>query len=189
MSGMSRTIRLCTVLALSAAGIMVPAFGQSHPTSSGTLSVQLQNGSGLQMVLYTDPSGVSLGNSGTSSATLAFGNVGAYGTLNSNVTRVNGASSFTVSTPFDVNVQVSGISSTSYTLTASLASAAPTGVTIQVDSVSLTTSSQSIQTNGSYGSNVSHTLSAVILTAASGSGGPTTGTQLTSTINFVATSN
>jgi hypothetical protein len=175
-------------LALVAAGVAV-ANAQSHPTSAGSLSVQLQNGSGLQMVLYSDPSGVSLGNSGTSSASLGFGNVAAYGTLNSNVTRTNGSSSFTVSTPFDVNVQVSGVSSSNYTLTASLASAAPTGVTLQIDTVTLTTSSQSIQTNGSYGNNVSHTFSAVVSTAGSGSGGPTTGTQLTSTVNFVATAN
>jgi hypothetical protein len=183
-----KTIRALALLAMGALQVSLLS-AQTHPTANGSLTVQLQNGSGLQMVLYSDPSGVSLGNSGTANATLAFGNVAAYGTLNSNVTRSNGTNSFTVSTPFDVNVQVSGIASTSYTLSASLASAAPTGVTLQVDSVSLSTSSQSVQTNGTYGSNVSHTLSAVILTAASGSGGPTTGTQLTSTINFVATAN
>lgn len=188
---MSRSLNKIRILA--AAGLVAICTGslpaQTHPTASGSLAVQLQNGSGLLMVLFSDPSGVTLGNSGTSAASLAFGTVGAYGTLGANITRVNGSSSFTVSTPFDINVQISGITSSSYTLTAALASAAPTGVTIQVDSVSLTTTSQSVQTNGSYGSNVSHTLSAVILTAASGSGGPTTGTQLTSTINFVATAN
>jgi len=182
------TYRTMIALALAATAIAA-ARAQSHPTSSGSLSVQLQNGSGLQMVLYTDPSGVSLGNSGTSSASLGFGNVSAYGTLNANVTRTIGTSTFTVSTPFDVNVQVSGVSSGNYTLTASLASAAPTGVTLQIDSVTLTTSSQSVQTNGSYGNNVSHTFSAVVSTAGSGSGGPATGTQLTSTVNFVATAN
>ena len=177
-----RKHRELILLALLAAAT-APLRAQSHPTSAGSLSVQLQNGSGLQMVLYSDPSGVSLGNSGTSSASLGFGNVAAYGTLNANVTRTNGSSTFTVSTPFDVNVQVSGVSSANYTLTASLASAAPTGVTLQIDTVTLTTSSQSIQTNGSYGNNVSHTFSAVVSTAGSGSGGPTTGTQLTSTVN------
>lgn len=185
---LKKPIRLLALLAIATTAA-VGLSAQTHPTASGSLSVQLQNGSGLQMVLYSDPSGVTLGNSGTSNASLAFGNVAAYGTLATNVTRTNGTNSFTVSTPFDINVEASGLSSTSYTLSATLSSANPTGVTLQVDSVSLTTTSQSVQTTGTYGTNVSHTLSAVILTAAYGSGGPTTGTQLTSTINFVATAN
>jgi len=183
---LNKPIRLLALLAIAATGALGIS-AQTHPTASGSLSVQLQNGSGLQMVLYSDPSGVTLGNSGTSSASLAFGNVAAYGTLATNVTRTNGTNSFTVSTPFDINVQASGLSSTSYALSATLSSAAPTGVTLQLDTVTLTTTSQTLPNSGSYGTNVSHTLSAVILTAASGSGGPTTGTQLTSTINLVAT--
>ena len=183
---LKKPIRLLALLALAALG---PAFALAQTTASGSLAVQLQNGSGLQMVLYSDPSGVTLGNSGTAAASLNFGNVSAYGSLGANVTRTNKSGSFTVSTPFDINVQVSGLASTSYTLSASLASTAPTGITLQVDAVSLTTTSQSIQTNGTYGTNVSHSLSAVVLTTAYGSGGPQTGTQLTSTINFVATAN
>ena len=176
------------MLALAAASVAM-ASAQSHPSANGSLTVLLQNGSGLQMILYSDPSGVTLGNAGTSAASLGFGTVGAYGSLATNVTRTNGASSFTVSTPFDINVQANGLTSTSYTLSASLASAAPTGVTLQLDSVTLTTTSQTIQASQGYGSNISHTLSAIVSTAASGSGGPTTGTQLTSTIDFVATAN
>lgn len=187
MKILTERIRALAAIALLAIG-WVPLRAQTHPTANGSLSVQLQNGSGLQMVLNSDPSGVALGNSGTASASLAFGTVGAYGALSPNVTRVNGASSFTVSTPFDVNVLVSGISSSSYTLGAALSVLTP-GVSFQVDSVTLTTSSQSIQTNAAYGTNVSHTLSAVISTAASGSGGPTTGTQLSAIISFVATAN
>lgn len=186
------SIRVQFVGVLMAAGLALasaaPARAQ-NPTGSGTLNVTLQNGSGLQMLLNSDPSGVTLGNSGTSSATLSFGTVGAYGTLATNVTRTSQTSTFTVSTLFDINVQDSGVTSSNYTLSASLTAAAPTGVTVELDSVTLTTTSQSISTSNSYGTNVQHTLSAVISTAASGSGGPTTGTQLTSTINLVATSN
>jgi hypothetical protein len=160
-----------------------------HPTASGSLVVQLQNGSGLQMVFQTDPSGVVLGNAGTAAATLGFGSISAYGTAGSGITKINGSTTFTVSTLFDINVQQSGLTSTSYTLSASLSGAAPTGITYQIDSVALSTSSQSIQTNGVYGNNISHTFNAIVSTAASGSGGPTTGTQLTSTINFTATAN
>lgn len=162
---------------------------QAANTSSGTLNVVLQNGSGLQMVLNTDASGVTLGNAGTSSATLGFGTVGAYGTLATNVTRTNQTNTFTISTFFDADVSESGLSSSGYTLAASLSSTAPTGLTVQIDSVTLSTTSATISTSGSYSTNVRHTLSVVVSTAASGSGGPTTGTQLTSTINLVATSN
>ena len=158
-------------------------------TSSGTLNVVLQNGSGLQMVLNSDSSGVTLGNAGTSSATMGFGTVGAYGTLATNVTRTNQTNSFTISTFFDANVSESGLSSSGYTLAASLSSTAPAGLTVQIDSVTLSTTSATISTSGAYDTNVRHTLSVVVSTAASGSGGPTTGAQLTSTINLVATSN
>jgi hypothetical protein len=179
--------QLGILAALLAAGTSAALAAQT--SSSGTLNVVLQNGTGLQMVLNSDSSGVTLGNAGTSSATLGFGTVGAYGTPATNVTRTNQTSTFTVSTFFDVEVAESGLSSTSYTLAASLSSTAPTGLTVQVDSVTLSTTSATISTSGSYSTNVRHTLSVVVSTAASGSGGPTTGTQLSSTINLVATSN
>jgi hypothetical protein len=158
-------------------------------TSVGTLNVELQNGSGLQLVFQSDSSGVTLGNPGTAVSTLAFGTVSEYGALGANISRTTGTSNFTVSTPFDVSVEQSGTNSASYTLSAALAAAAPAGITFQVDSVTLSTSSQTISTTNSYGGNVAHTLSAVVSTSASGAGGPTTGTQLTSTINFTATAN
>lgn len=177
---------LALLLLMAVTGVMAAA-GQT--TSVGTLNVELQNGSGLQLVFQTDASGVTLGNPGTAASTLAFGTVSEYGALGANIARTVGTSTFTISTPFDVNVQESGTSSASYTLAAALASAAPTGITFQVDSVTLSTSSQTISTTSSYGGNVAHTLSAVVSTSASGAGGPTTGTQLTSTIDFTATAN
>ena len=142
------------------------------------------------MVLNSDSNGITLTNGGTSAATLAFGTVGAYGSLPTNVTRTNQTSTFTISTYFDVNVH----GQRHYQLELHACplrspAAAPTGVTIQLGSVTLTTTSQNISTTNAYGTNVQQTLSAVISTAASGSGGPTTGTQLTDTINLVATSN
>lgn len=156
---------------------------KAQVTSNGTLNVELVNGSGLVMVFNTDTSGVTLGNAGTSAATLAFGNVSEYGTLGANISRTIGTSSFTISTPFDVNVEESGTSSANYNLSASLNAAAPTGITLQVDSVTLSTTSQIVSTNNSYGSNISHTISAVVSTSASSS------TQVTSLINFTATAN
>lgn len=183
---MNIRIRILALAALAALAV-VPMHAQT--TGSGTLNVTLQNGSGLVMLLYSDSNGVTLTNSGSNAATLSFGTVGAYGSLPTNVTRTNQTNTFTVSTYFDVNVQDSGITSSNYTLSAKLASTAPTGVTIQLGSITLTTSSQNISTTNAYGTNVQQTLSAVISTAASGSGGPTTGTQLSDTIDLVATSN
>lgn len=170
--------RLCLALAMSAACV-----ASAQTTSTGTLNVQLVNGSGIVLVFNTDASGVTLSNAGTASATLAFGNVSEYGTLNSNITRTVGTSTFTVSTPFDVNVVESGTSSVSYNLSASLNAAPPTGITLQIDTVTLSTSSQVISTSNSYGSNISHKLSAVISTSAASA------TQVSSIINFTATAN
>ncbi len=182
-----RTVRHLVILALAFTGAF-SALAQT--TSSGTLNVVLTNGSGLQMLLYTDSSGVTLGNSGTAAATLAFGSLSAHGTPPTNVTITNQTSTFTATTYFDVYVQESGLDdpNNGYTLSASVTGTI-TGVTIQIDGTSLTTTAQNLSGTGTYATDVRHTLGAVISTAASGSGGPTTGTQLTSTINLVATSN
>jgi hypothetical protein len=169
--------------------VLVATASAAAQSTTGTLNVELENGSGLIMVFNSDASGVTLGNPGTSAATLAFGTVSEYGALGTGITRTVGTSSFTVSTPFDVSVEESGTTSSSYSLAAALSAAAPTGITIEVDSVTLSTTSQTVSTTSSYGGNVAHTLSAVVSTSASGAGGPTTGTQLTSTINFTATAN
>jgi len=169
--------------------VTVATVGAVAQSTTGTLNVELENGSGLIMVFNSDASGVTLGNPGTSAATLAFGTVSEYGSLGTGVTRTIGTSSFTVSTPFDVNVEESGTTSSTYSLAAALSATAPTGITIEVDSVTLSTTSQTVSTTSSYGGNIAHTLSAVVSTSASGAGGPTTGTQLTSTINFTATAN
>jgi hypothetical protein len=99
------------------------------------------------------------------------------------------ATNYTIRTIFDVQVQQGGLNSTTYTLSANLAAAAPTGFTYQVDAVTLTTTAQNVQTNGTYGTDVAHNLSLVILKAAPGAGGPAVGTPVTATINFTATAN
>lgn len=166
------------------------AMAQKKPSTTGTLTVDLQNVAGLEILLESDPSGVTLTNSGTASATAGFGNVSEYGTLEGLISRTIQSTTFTVSTPFDVYVVKSGLSDSSdYTLTASLTAAAPIGVSYQIDSGALTTSSKTVSATGSYATDEKHTLSLVVSTAASGSGGPKTGTQLSSTINLVATAN
>jgi hypothetical protein len=82
-----------------------------------------------------------------------------------------------------------GLTSTTYTLTANLAAAAPTGMNYKVDAVTLTTALQTIQVNGTYNIDVAHNLDLIISTAAPGAGGPAVNTPITTTINFTATAN
>src|SRR5215469_14294265 len=159
-------------------------------TATGTINATLVNKSGITLIFDTDPGGVALGNNGSSAATLNFGTISAFGPLSPGVTRPTVlAGSYTVRTLFDVQVIQGGLTTPSYTLTAQLAAAAPTGFTYAVDAVTLTTASQTIQANGTYNTDVQHSLNLTVSTAAPGSGGPAVGTPLTSTINFTATSN
>lgn len=177
-----------TLLAVLSLGLLVT--GASAQTAQGTINAQLNNKSGITIVFDTDPSGVTLGNAGTSNATLNFGNISAYAPLSAGVSRPSvTATNFTVSTPFDVRVVIGGTNSASYTLNASLAATAPTGLTYQVDTLTLTTAAQTVTANGPYNANVSHNLNLVVSTAAPGAGGPATGTATSATLNFVATAN
>jgi len=159
-------------------------------TATGTINATLINKNGISLVFDSDPGGVVLGSAGTSTASVNFGNVSAFGTLAAGVTRPTvTAANYVVQTLFDVQVIQSGLASPSYTLAGQLAAAAPTGLRYGVDAVTLTTGSQTISATGAYNSDVQHTLKLTISTAAPGSGGPNTGTPLTVTINFTATSN
>jgi len=161
-----------------------------NPTATGTINATLINKNGIAIVFNSDAAGVALGNNGSSAATLNFGTISAFGALSAGVTRPSvNAANYTVRTIFDVQVTQGGLTSTSYTLAANLAAAAPTGFTYLVDGVSLTTTSQTVQTNGTYVNNIPHNLDLTILTAAPGAGGPAVGTPLTTTINFTATAN
>jgi len=162
----------------------------AQTTASGVINATINNKNGITLVFNSDPAGVVLGNSGTSAASVNFGNISAFGPLSGGVTRPSvTAANFTVQTIFDVNVIQGGLASVSYTLTANLAAAAPTGFTYKVDAVTLTTAAQTIQANGTYGTDVAHNLGLVVLTAAPGAGGPAVGSPITATINFTATAN
>lgn len=181
-----RALRMLVILVL----LICPRCAWGQTTATGVVNAILINKTGIALIFDSDPAGVTLGGTGTSAASLNFGTISAFGPLAPGVTRPSvSAGSYTVQTPFDVNVTQGGLTSTSYTLTAQLASPAPTGFTYKVDPVSLTTTAQTIQTNGTYGTDVKHTLSLVVSTAAPGAGGPSVGTPLTTTINFTATAN
>jgi hypothetical protein len=162
----------------------------AQTTASGVINGSLNNTTGISIQFDSDPAGVTLGAAGTNAATANFGTVSAFGPLAAGVTRPSvTAGNFTVRTIFDVQVIQGGLNSTTYTLTANLAAPAPVGMSYKVDAITLTTALQTIQINGSYGTDIAHNLDLVILTAAPGAGGPAVNTPITTTINFTATAN
>jgi hypothetical protein len=189
MLSRNSAIRNAVLMAILLSG--AAALGQ-NPTATGTINATLINKNGIALVFDTDPGGVALGNNGSAAATLNFGTVSAFGPLSAAplVTRPTvTAASYTVRTLFDVQVIQGGLASTSYTLAAQLAAAAPVGFTYAVDAVTLTTAAQNLTTTGPYNTDAQHILNLTISTAAPGAGGPAVGTPLTATINFTATAN
>jgi hypothetical protein len=159
-------------------------------TASATLNIEEINQPGISIFLAEDTSGAPV-SGGAFNASLNFGTVAAAGSLPTGVTRpAVTASSFTVATIVDINVQKSGgFSSSNYTMRAALGAATPTGLTYQADGVTLTTSAQTLTSTGTYNTNQPYTLDIVISTKAPGSGGPTVGALLSDTIDFTATAN
>jgi hypothetical protein len=130
----------------------------------------------------TDAAGITLGGSGTSAATIAFGSVQAYGgSVPTHVTKtVNGTTNWSLATPFDVVVEVANQTSSNYTLTAALQTTDATN-TWALGATTLTTTAQSLTATGAYGS-TAYTLTLTIpFSAAAGA--------ISNTINFTATAN
>jgi hypothetical protein len=172
-------------------GITITATANgSSATATASLNVEEINQPGISIFLAADASGAPV-TGGAFNASLNFGTVGAAGALPTGVTRpAVTASSFTVATIVDIDVEKSGgFSSSNYTMRAALAAGTPTGLTYLADGVTLTTSSQTITSTGSYNTNQPYTLDIVISTASPGSGGPSVGSLLSDTIDFTATAN
>jgi hypothetical protein len=152
-------------------------------SASGSMAVSITVASSVSLTLQTDASGLSLGNSGTSAVTAAFGTMSAYGgSVPTGVTRtVNGTTNWKVSTPFDVVVQVANQTSSNYTLTAQLQSSDSTN-TWQIGSTTVTSASAATLTStGTYGT-TAFTLNLTIPFSESAG-------AISNTINFVATAN
>jgi hypothetical protein len=155
----------------------------SATTASGTVGVTATVVSSMSLTFVTDASGITLGGSGTSAATIAFGSVQAYGgSVPTGVTRtVNGTTNWKLATPFDVVVAIANQTSANYTLTAQLSSSDAVN-TWQLGSTTVTSASAATLTaTGTYGTTV-YTLNLTIpFTEAAGA--------ISNTINFVATAN
>jgi hypothetical protein len=171
------------------AGLMVLGFAtlMSSPlfatNASGTVAVTATVASSVSLTFVSDPAGITLGGTGTAAATIAFGNVQAYGgAVPANVTKtVNGVINWTLSTPFDVVVEVANQVSPTYTLTAQL-NAADAVDTWKIGASTITSAAATTLTAaGAYGT-TAYTLGLTIpFGKAPGA--------IANTVNFVATAN
>ncbi len=176
------------ILATLVIVVALLAASASAQTSSGTLTVTATVNGSINLVFNTatSPAGITLTGTGTNAATMAFGNVSAYGTLGSNIGRSVGASSFTVSSPFGVEVSKVNSSSANYTLTAQLSTADATN-TWQVGGSTISSASATTLTaTGAYSSTAPGTQYTLALTIPFTT---TSGTVISNGVNFTATAN
>jgi hypothetical protein len=151
----------------------------------GSFWARPANAASLTLTFNTDPSGIALGGSGTSAATMSFGSVQAYGgTVPGGVTKsVNGTTNWTLSTPIDVRVTKTGLgTSVNYTMTAQLQGSGLT-YTWKLGPATLTSASPAMVTAaGVYGSNAAYTFSLTIpFSAAAGT--------VNNTLDIIVTAN
>jgi len=171
------------LLTIFAALMMISSAAVAQTTASGTLTVTATVTGSINLVFNSDPSGVTLGSSGTNAATLAFGNVSAFGAISAGIVRSTTASNFTVSSAVDVLVTKTNSASANYTLKAQLGSADAVN-TWTVGGVAVTNAAQSTLTaTGTYAANSNFPVAITVpFTTASG-------TLISNTINYVATAN
>lgn len=178
------------VLTSALLAITMPVLKASGLSSNGALTVTATIEPCISLTFGSDGSGVTLSSGdGSATATLAFGNIQAYGyTPPTGVTQAlnaagASATSFSVATPVDVLVMEANSASTGYTLTATL-NAADTADSWSVDgSAVLSTGPTTITAVGVYGSVTSHAfLLSVPFTN-------TTHLAVSNALNFIATAN
>ena len=182
-----KVVTIATLLLLGVIG------ASAQVTSGGALAVSATVQGSINLVFNSDGSGKALtSGAGTSTATLDFGTVSAYGStcsttgvLSGGVTCTLGSGNFTVSTPFDVQVSKANSASTNYTLTAQLGTTDNANTWKVAGATVVSGSAATITSTGSYGSNASNTLALTIPTTGTGS---TPGT-ISNTLNFTATAN
>ena len=149
------------------------------------LSVESASAASLTLTFSSDASGISLGGSGTSSATILFGSVYAYGgVVPAGVTKsINGTTNWTLSTPIDVLVTKTGLgNSANYTMTAQLQTSGLT-YTWALGPATLTSAFPAMVTAaGVYGSKAAYTFSLTIPFSASAG-------TVSNTLDIIVTAN
>ena len=184
-----RSLLACAILWIAATGVV---HAQSGDTSSSTLVVSMQVQSTLNLVFVNNGTGdgyCQLTGVNTNSAALNFGIASIAGDNQSCVlfsTSGSGSSeTYTVASNVYLEVTATNTSSSSFSLTGALGTAAPANVTWTIASMPsppLSTTPATITTSSSYGTPYDMYLSVTVKSSvASGS--------LSNTINFVATAN
>jgi hypothetical protein len=174
------------LITLVFAAVMMTSFAaaQAGSTANGTLTVSATVNGSITLIFNSDAAGVALTGDGTNAATLAFGTVQAFGgTLTPGVARSTTANNFTVSSAVDVRVDKANSSSATYTLKAQLGTADATN-TWTVGSATVTNAAAATVTStGAYATKSNFPVAITIpFTTASG-------TSISNTINYTATSN
>ena len=174
-----RKLALAIVVAMAAAFVSPSAKATS---ATGTVAVTATTVSSASLTFQSDGSGIVLGGTGTSAATVAFGSVQAYGgAVPGGVTKTaNAPTNWSLSTPIDVVVEVANQSSANYTLTAALQTTDGTNSWF-LGATSLSTSAATLTSTGAYGS-TAYTFKLTIPFSA-------TPGAINNTINFTATAN
>jgi hypothetical protein len=168
--------------ALSA--IAFSGLANAQATGGGTMGVTANIVGSLNVTITTDGSGFLVTGSGSSAGSLALGNVQMYGgTVPTNVTRTTtSTTSFTLATPFDIRVDLANDVSSTFGMTANLASADTNGNVYTLGGTTLTTSPLSFATLASYATATSYPFTVTIL-AANNSGSLTNSIVLTANAN------
>jgi hypothetical protein len=174
-----RKLSLAIIVAI-AAGFVSPYAKATSAT--GTVAVTATTVASVSLTFVTDGAGITLGSSGTSATTVAFGSVQAYGgSVPAGVAKtVNGTTNWSLSTPVDVVVEVANQTSSNYTLTAALQTADGTNTWL-LGATSLSTAAATLTSTGSYGSTAYTFKLTIPFSAAAGA--------ISNTINFTATAN
>jgi hypothetical protein len=172
------------LVTIFAALMMISSAAVAQTTASGTLTVTATVNGSIQLVFNSDASGLALSSgAGTNTATLAFGNVSAFGAISAGIVRSTTASNFTISSAVDVQVSKTNSASANYTLKAQLGAADAVN-TWTVGGVAVTNAAQSTLTaTGAYAANSNFPVAITVpFTTASG-------TLISNTINYTATAN
>jgi hypothetical protein len=177
---MKNKLILTTVLSVFA----LSGVANAQTTGSGTLGVTATVVGTLNLTFATDPSGIAVTGTGTGIASMPFGNVQMFGgTPAAHVTKtVNGMTSFTLATPFDIRMDLANTTSATYSLSAALSTADATN-TWSVAGVNISNGAPfAITATGAYATASPYVFNLTI---------PATETAglITNTINFTATSN
>lgn len=176
-----KKVMLLTILA----ALMMISSAAVAQTATGTLSVTATVNGTINLVFNSNAAGVALSSgAGTNTATLAFGNVSAFGPLAAGVVRpAPTATTFTVSSAVDVLVSKTNSASANYTLKAQLGAADAVN-NWAVGGVAVTNAAQSTLTaTGAYAANSNFPVAITVpFTTASG-------TLISNTINYTATAN